>query len=90
MVDLGRAPPGPTPLFMDSKSAIDMAFDPVAFKKTKHILRDAEYLRDLVAREVLKPQHVSSSDQVADVFTKALPRLVFQALRALLVGAVAA
>ena len=29
-----------------------MAFDPVAFKKTKHILRDAEYLRDLVARQV--------------------------------------
>ena len=51
---------------------------------------DAEYLRDLVAREVLKPQHVPSSDQVAGVFTKALPRLVFQALRAQLVSAVAA
>ena len=27
----------PTPLYLDSKSAIDMSYDPVAFKKTKHI-----------------------------------------------------
>ena len=45
-------------MYLDSKSAIDMAFDPVAFKKTKHILRDAESLRDLVMREVYKPSHV--------------------------------
>ena len=67
-------------MLLDSKSAIDMAFDPVAFKKTKHVLRDAEYLRDLVAREVFKPEHVPSSRQLADAFTKALPRLVFAAL----------
>ena len=70
---------------LDSRSAIDMAFDPVAFKKTKHILRDAEYLRDLVAREVVVPRYVPSAEQIADAFTKPLPRQVFQALRALLV-----
>ena len=37
----------------DSKSAVDMSLDPVAFKRTKHILRAAEFLRDLVAREVV-------------------------------------
>ena len=81
LFEFGRLKPGPTTLFMDSKSAIDMAFDPVAFKKTKHILRDAEYLRDLVARQVIVPRHVPSAEQVADAFTKALPRLVFHALR---------
>ena len=29
----------PTPLFIDSKAALDLTADPVAFKKTKHILR---------------------------------------------------
>ena len=66
---------------MDSKSAIDMAFDPVAFKKTKHIMRDAEYLRDVVAREMFTPRHVTSAAQLADVFTKPLPRPTFMALR---------
>ena len=40
-------------IYSDSKSAVGMAFDPVAFKKTKRILRAAEFLRDLVAREVV-------------------------------------
>jgi hypothetical protein len=30
-----------SPVFSDSRSAVLMAFDPVAFKKTKHILRAA-------------------------------------------------
>ena len=86
LVDLGHPPRPCTPLLLDSKSAIDMAFDPVAFKKTKHILRDAEYLRDLVARDVFKPAHVPSAEQLADIFTKALLRQSFAALRARLVG----
>ena len=77
----------PVPMHLDSKSAIDMAFDPVAFKKTKHILRDAEYLRDLVAREKLKPTFVASAEQLADIFTKPLYRATFMALRARLVSA---
>ena len=82
LVDLHVEQPGPTMMYLDSKSAIDMAFDPVAFKKTKHILRDAEYLRDLVTREVYKPSHVSSAEQRADIFTKQLPRVSYTTLRA--------
>lgn len=81
IVDLNALPTGPTPMLLDSKSAIDMAFDPVAFKKTKHILRDAFYLRDLVARMVYHPTFVPSADQLADICTKPLPRHVFQAIR---------
>jgi hypothetical protein len=40
---------------MDSKAAIDLTADPVAFKKTKHILRHAHELRDRVARRIFKP-----------------------------------
>ena len=38
-----------------------MSLDPVAFKKTKHILRAAEFLRDLVARDVVRLQHLPGS-----------------------------
>ena len=72
---------GATPLRLDSKSAIDMAHDPVAFKKTKHIMRESFYLRDLVSRHVYAPEHVPSEQQLADLLTKALARALFVHLR---------
>ena len=55
-----------------------MPFDPVAFKKTKpHILRAAEFLRDLVTREVVSVEHISGVVMLADILTKAASRGVF-------------
>ena len=51
-----------------------MAFDPVAFKKTKHILRAAEFLRDFVTREVVSVEHISGVVMLADILTKAASR----------------
>ena len=42
LIDLGFSIDGASIINCDSKSAVGMAFDPVAFKKTKHILRAAE------------------------------------------------
>ena len=83
--DMGVLSPGPTQLLLDSKSAIDMCWDPVAFKKTKHILRDAHFLRDVVARCVFKPSHVSSEEELADIMSKAVSRPIFLKLRPSLV-----
>ena len=58
-----------------------MAHDPVAFKKTKHIMRESHYLRDLVARRVYAPEHVASADMLADIFTKCLDKTTFLKLR---------
>ena len=71
-------------MYLDSKSAIDMAFDPVAFKKTKHILRAAEFLRDLVARGAVTMRHVKGAVMIADILTKATARPVFIELLRLL------
>jgi hypothetical protein len=57
----------------------------VAFKKTKHILRMAEFLRDLVARCVVVLSHVQGKVMVADILTKAMGRALFVALLQLLV-----
>ena len=87
-LDMGSPPLGPTQMLLDSKSAIDMCFDAVAFKKTKHILRDAYFLRDVVARGIFKPEHVPSEDELADVMSKAVARPVFMKLRPKLVSVV--
>ena len=67
-------------IWSDSKSAVNMAFDPVAFKNTKHILRDAEFLRDLVAREVLVLKHLPGKIMLADLLTKAVARVTYVTL----------
>lgn len=80
LVDLLGAMLRATVMYIDSKSAVDMSYDPVAFKKTKHILRAAQFLRDLVAREVVYLLHVPGSVMTADILTKAVARAIFVAL----------
>ena len=75
---------GATVVYSDSKSAVDMSLDPVAFKNTKHILRAAEFLRDLVAKEVLRLEHISGTYMLADLLTKAVSRPIFLQLTELL------
>ena len=84
LADLGLLQAGPTVLYLDSKSAIDLAFDPVAFKRTKHVMRATHFLRDLVARRFFVPRHVAGTSNPADVFTKSLGRATFVAVLRLL------
>ena len=58
-------------MLLDSKSAVELTYDPVAFKKTKHILRAANELRDRVAREIFEPQYAEGANQLAGMRTKA-------------------
>ena len=64
----------PSLLLCDSKSAVDMAYDPVSFKKTKHILRAANFLRHTVATLHVRVAHLSGDIMVADMLTKSLSR----------------
>ena len=77
LVDLGVDLDGPTTVFTDSKSAVDMAYDPIAFKNTKHIMRAAFFLRDLVAKLAVAMKHLSGDRMIADILTKATARPVF-------------
>ena len=75
-------PTAPTVMFSDNKSCIDLSFDPVAFKKTKHIMLAAEGLRDLVLRLVFVLKYVAGKVNVADILTKAQAPSVFVELMA--------
>ena len=80
LVDLARAVSAPTRIFSDSKSCIDLSYDPVSFKKTKHILRAANGLRDYVARQVYEMVFITGSVNLADILTKAQAVAVFNNL----------
>ena len=80
LLDLRIVLGGPAALYTDSKSAIDMMFDPIAFKNTKHIMRSAHFLRHQTACEVIIPTHLPGRIMLADMLTKAVPRVVFDAL----------
>ena len=54
LLDLQVPLHGLTRMARDNKSVIDLAFDPIDFNKTKHILRAAEFVRDLTLRRVLE------------------------------------
>lgn len=84
LADLGYLQSGPTTILTDNRGVVDLSFDPVAFKKTKHILRAAEYVRDLAMRQVLCLQWMPSRNNVADLCTKAVALPVFRSLMSLL------
>ena len=67
----------------DSEGCVDLSYDPVSFRKTKHILRDAEGLRDCVARMIFVMVHIQGTTNLADILTKAQSVKVFRDLMAL-------
>ena len=84
LLDLAVALLGPTKLATDNKGVVDLAFDPVAFKKTKHILRAAEFVRDLALRRVIELRWLSGASNPADLLTKPFTLAQFRKLQALL------
>lgn len=71
-------------LLCDNKSAICLSQNPIAHKRAKHINIDYHFVREQVASGKLKVQFVPSHLQVADIFTKRLPRLLFMLFRSML------
>ena len=52
--------------------------------RSKHILRAAEFLRDLVRKEVVVMTHVPGTTMLADLLAKAVSRPIFVELLPLL------
>ncbi|KAI5318449.1 hypothetical protein L3X38_038157 [Prunus dulcis] len=82
--DFGELQTEATPLMLDNTSAISMTRNPVFHQKTKHINRKYHFIRDALQDGVVDLRYCKSKEQVADIFTKALPKDRFNYFRGLL------
>ena len=70
--------PCPSPnLWCDNLGATFLSANPVFHARTKHIEVDYHFVRELIARCQLHVRFLLSKAQLADIFTKALPRTTF-------------
>ncbi|KAJ4781946.1 polyprotein [Rhynchospora pubera] len=73
-----------TQIYLDSKSAIELAKNPVHHERSKHIDVRYHFIREQVKMKNIELIHVKSEDQVADIFTKPLPIKLFEKFKNLL------
>ncbi|KAL0441844.1 UNVERIFIED_CONTAM: Retrovirus-related Pol polyprotein from transposon TNT 1-94 [Sesamum radiatum] len=71
----------PTTIYCDNKSAIAITKNPVQHSRTKHIDIKYHSLREATTRGEIELKYCSTEEQLADIFTKALPRNKFEELR---------
>nr|GEZ79833.1 retrovirus-related Pol polyprotein from transposon TNT 1-94 [Tanacetum cinerariifolium] len=66
------------PLYCDNRSAIALCCNNVQHSRSKHIDIRHHFIREQVERGVVELYFVSRDYQLADIFTKALPRQRFE------------
>jgi hypothetical protein len=69
------------PLLCDNESAIRMADNPIEHSRTKHIDIRHHFLRDHQQNGDIEVFHISTENQLADIFTKPLDEKTFCRLR---------
>ena len=68
-------------IYRDNQSAIKLANNPVFHARTKHIELEHHFIREKVLDGTIEALEVRSEDNVADIFTKSLPKGQFELLR---------
>eukprot|EP00253_Pinus_taeda_P009115 PITA_09115 len=71
----------PISIFCDNTSSISISKNSIMHSKTKNIPIKYHFLLEQVLEQKVKLEYVPSKEQVADIFTKPLPRETFEYLR---------
>jgi hypothetical protein len=79
LAEINHAEPKTVLLKSDNTGAIDMARDPKFHSRTKHIDIRYHFIRELVEDEKIRLEHIPGEENPADIFTKPLTRIKFEA-----------
>ncbi|CAL9010760.1 unnamed protein product, partial [Prunus brigantina] len=82
--DFGEEQTAATTVFCDNTSAITMAKNPVFHQRSKHIKRKFHFIRDAIQEGVIELLYCKGEEQIANIFSKALPKDRFSYLRSML------
>jgi hypothetical protein len=78
LTDLQVPISAPSAVYCDNRSAIYLAHNPTFHERSKHIEIDCHVVREKIQKGIIHLLPVSSSSQLANVFTKALLFTSFQ------------
>ncbi|XP_021971467.1 uncharacterized mitochondrial protein AtMg00810-like [Helianthus annuus] len=81
LLELRRPLSKATLVYCDNISAIYLSSNPVQHQRTKHIELDIHFVREQVQRGTIRVLHTPTRLQIADIFTKGLPRVLFDDFR---------
>ena len=84
--ELGMPQMSATTVFEDNQPCIQIANNPGTSARTKHIALRYHAVRERVANGEVKLVYVPTEDQVADLLTKSVGRVILQRLRPVLMG----
>jgi hypothetical protein len=68
------------PLYIDNTSALKLTRNPEFHSRSKHIDVKHHFIREKVEEGVVDTQGINTKDNLADIFTKALPKLTHELL----------
>lgn len=81
LFDLFKKSLKPTIIYCDNQSCIKLLVNPVFHNRFKHIEIPCHYIRDMVDREIIKLEYISTNEQTVDVFTKPLAKIKLEYFR---------
>ena len=71
----------PVVMFCENASANKISKNPVMHSKTMHISIKYHFVREMVQDKEIRLEYVHIKEQIADIFTKPLPKDAFMYLR---------